>query len=86
MGGEGEKREEIEDAKKGGAKILPVMNDALGKPPYLCGDQPTLADLAAASNIAYLDMCKYDLSPYPMVVKWYGGMKARPSFTKTAPQ
>ncbi|HEU5338581.1 MAG TPA: glutathione S-transferase family protein [Sulfuricaulis sp.] len=76
----------IEDAKKWLAKILPVMDGELAKCKYMCGDQPTLADLAAVTNIAYLEMCKYDLGAYPAITKWYGDMKARPSFTKTAPQ
>ncbi|MBI5782603.1 MAG: glutathione S-transferase family protein [Gammaproteobacteria bacterium] len=80
------KPEAIEDGKKWLAKILPVMDGALARNKYLCGDQPTLADLAAATNIAYLEMCKYDLGPYPAVSKWYDAMKTRPSFTKTAPK
>lgn len=76
----------IEDAKKWLAKILPVMNGELSKRPYLCGDQPTLADLAAVTNLAYLEMCQFDLSPYPAVMKWFNGIKSRPSYTKTAPK
>lgn len=76
----------IADGKKWLEKIFPVMEATLQKQPYLCGAQPTLPDLAAATSMAYLEMCQYDLSPYPAVVKWYGAMKARPSFAKTAPQ
>ncbi|MHB8534998.1 MAG: glutathione S-transferase family protein [Sulfuricaulis sp.] len=76
----------IEDAKKWLVKILPMMDGELKKRKYLCSDQPTLADIAASTNIAYLEMCQYDLGPYPAVSKWYGAMKARPSFTKTAPK
>ena len=38
------------------------------------------------TNLAYLEMCQYDLSPYPAVIKWYGVMKDRPNFDKTAPK
>lgn len=76
----------IEDGKKWLAKILPVMDAELGKRQYLCGDQPTLADLAAATNLAYLEMCQFDLDAYPSVTKWFKGIKARPSFVKTAPK
>jgi glutathione S-transferase len=62
------------------------MDSELSKRKYLCGDQPTVADLAAATNIAYLEMCKQDLGPYPAVTKWFGAMKGRPSFAKTAPK
>ena len=76
----------IEDAKKWLIKILPVLESVLGRQTYICGDQPTLADLAVVTNIAYLETCNYDLNSYPAVVKWFGGMKARPSFTKTVPK
>ncbi|MCR4346085.1 MAG: glutathione S-transferase family protein [Sulfuricaulis sp.] len=76
----------IEDAKKWLLKILPMMDGELKQRKYLCGDQPTVADIAAATNLAYLEMCQYDLGTYPAVTKWFGGMKARPSFTKTIPK
>lgn len=76
----------IEDARKWLLKILAVMDAELSKRNYLCGDEPTIADIAAATNIAFLEMCKHDLAPYPAVTKWYGAMKARPSFAKTAPK
>lgn len=75
----------IESAKKWLEKILPVMDSTLSKSKYLCGDALTLADLAAVTNIAYLEMCKYDLSAYPHVNKWYEAIKQRPSFAATAP-
>jgi glutathione S-transferase len=74
----------VADARKWLEKILPVMDAVLQKQPYLCGAGPTLPDLSAATNMAYLEMCRYDLSPYPAVIRWYEAMKARPSFSKTA--
>jgi len=84
----GDKRNDqaIEDAKKWLEKIFPVMDAELKNRSYLSGDQPTLADLAAASNLAYLEMCQYDLKPYSAITRWYDAMKKRPSFAKTAPQ
>lgn len=84
----GDKRNDqaIEDAKTWLAKILPVMDGVLGKQPFLCGAAITLADLAVATNIAYLEHCQYDLGPYPAVRRWYGAMKNRPSFAKTVPK
>jgi glutathione S-transferase len=76
----------IADGKKWLEKILPVMEAALHRQPYLCGAQPTLPDLSAAANVAYLEMCRYDFGPYPAIAKWYAGMKTRPSFAKTAVQ
>ncbi|MBL0121684.1 MAG: glutathione S-transferase family protein [Betaproteobacteria bacterium] len=84
----GDKRnvQSIEDGKKWLLKILPVMNSALDARSYLCGDQITLADLAAATNIAYLEACQYDFGPYPAIQRWFDSIKARPSFGKTAPK
>ncbi len=84
----GDKRNDqsIEDGKKWLLKILPVMNSVLDTRPYLCDGQITLADLAAATNIAYLEACQYDFSPYPAIQRWYHAIKARPSFAKTAPR
>ena len=76
----------IEDAKKWLLKILPVLNSALDARPYLCGEQITLADLAIATNLAYLETCQYDLATYPAAQRWYHAIKARPSFAKTAPK
>jgi len=84
----GDKRNDkaIEDAMKWLEKILPVLEDELKQRSYIGGDQPDLADIAVATNLSYLEMCKYDLTPYPTVTRWYERMKNRPSFTKTAPQ
>ena len=83
----GDKRNDraIEDGKKWLEKILPVMDSVLAKRKYLCGDQPMLPDLAVVTNLAYLEMCQCNLSLYPAVTEWYGAMKDRPSFAKTAP-
>lgn len=83
--GESRSDQAIESGKKWLEKILPVMDGALSEQPYLCGDKVTLADLAASTNLAYLEMCHHDFKPYPGVVKWYEAMKKRPSFAKTAP-
>ena len=84
----GDKRNDkaIEDAKTWLEKILPVLEDALKQHSYLGGNQPNLADIAVATNLAYLEACEYDLKPYPVVARWYDSMKKRPSFAKTAPK
>lgn len=76
----------IADGKKWLLKILPVMEDALTRYPHLCGENITLADLAVVSNIAYLEACQHDFTPYPAIRRWYDAMKARPSFAATAPK
>lgn len=83
--GDNADKQAIEDGKAWLLKILPVMDAALSKQPYLCGSHPTLADLAAATNMAYLEMCQCGTEKYPAIGKWYGLIKQRPSFAKTAP-
>lgn len=83
----GDKRNDkaIEDARKWLEKILPVLDGELKLRAFLGGGQPNLADIAVATNLAYLEACEYDLKPYLAVARWYDGMKKRPSFAKTAP-
>lgn len=84
----GDKRDEraIEFAKKWLLQILPVMDGVLARQPYLCGERITLADLAAVTNVWYLETCQHDLAPYPNVGRWYAALKTRPSFSKTMPK
>jgi glutathione S-transferase len=83
----GDKRDDaaIEKARGWLKRILPVMETALAKQPYLCGKDMTLADIAIAPTVAYLEICQYDLNPYPSIRRWYEAIKQRPSFAKTAP-
>jgi len=37
---------------------------------FLCGDEMSIADLAACSEIIQLHMVKFDFSPYPKLTKW----------------
>ncbi len=84
--GDNRNEQSIEDAKKWLLKILPVLNSVLETRAHLCGEQITLADLAIATNIAYLEACQYDFSAYPAIQPWYQAIKARPSFAKTVPK
>jgi glutathione S-transferase len=84
----GDRRDDraIEFARKWLLKILPVMDGALADRPWLCGEAITLADIAAVTNVWYLEHCRHDLTPYPNVGRWYAAMKARSSFSKTTPK
>ncbi len=78
-------RDAIASGHKALEKIMPVLDQALGASGWLVGDRPTLADLAVATNVAYLEVCRFDLQAFPAVSKWYESMKGRPSFVRTAP-
>jgi len=71
-------------AKKSLEKVLPVLERALQSEHYLSGPEPTISDLSIVSTVSHLEMCNHDLSSYPAIGKWYGNMKRRPSFAKTA--
>lgn len=79
-------QQKIEEGKTRLEKVLPVLEGGLSAQPYVCGSQPTLADLAAAPNFAYLEMCQYDMGTYPAISAWYDSMKSRNSFAATAPK
>lgn len=75
----------IAHGKKWLEKIFPIMEAELKKHTHLGADHPTLSDLAATTNLMCLEMCQYDLKPYPHIARWYDNMKTRPSFAKLAP-
>lgn len=52
----------------------------LAEGPYLCGADPTIADLMGASYVTLGDWIGYDFAPYPKVVRWLDAMRARPSW------
>lgn len=85
LGDKGDKQK-IEEGKTMLEKVLPVLESALGAQSYIGGNQPTLADLAAVPNFAFLEMCRYDFGHYPAINAWYGAMKRRNSFAATAPK
>jgi glutathione S-transferase len=84
--GEHRNQHTIDDAHKWLAKILPILDHALGKQDYICGSQITLADLGNLPSMAYLDMCQYDFSSHAAISAWYDRIKQRPSFAATSPK
>jgi len=66
------------------ADLLPVLNDALATNTYLTGDTPTIADIAAASNITHLALA--DAAPeHEHIVAWVRRVCRLPGFQKTLP-
>lgn len=85
LGDKGEKHK-IEESKQALTNILPILEKTLSAHSYICGNQPTLVDLAFLPNIAALEMCRQDLSEYTSISAWYNKMKNRKSFQATSPQ
>ncbi|TSA14712.1 MAG: glutathione S-transferase family protein [Betaproteobacteria bacterium] len=49
---------------------------------YLCGDMISIADYQGAAFVALAESIRSDLSAYPNVKRWLGGMKALKSWKK----
>lgn len=75
----------IESGKAALEKIMPILDGALHATGWMAEERPTLCDIAAATNVAYLELCAYDLDAYPAVLAWHARLNERESFRKTAP-
>lgn len=66
------------------ADLLPVMNDTLAQQAYLTGDTPTIADIAAATNITHLALA--DAAPeHEHIAAWIRRVCRLSGFQKTLP-
>jgi len=63
-------------------KLLKMMEQALGRGPWLAGEQFSLADAAVIPYILRLDLLKLKRLLSPTVEGWYQRMRARPSVKK----
>ena len=71
----------IRAAKKNLLYHLDYIQHLTKKTPYLCGDEPMLADFAAASHLSVLDYIDdIDWQGHNSVKQWYSLIKSRPSF------
>jgi glutathione S-transferase len=60
-------------------KVLPVLDGALAKSPYLLGDRFTVADLNVASIVSGAKAAGLDLSAVPNVKRWLSDCLRRPA-------
>ncbi|MNN40666.1 Disulfide-bond oxidoreductase YfcG [compost metagenome] len=60
--------------------LLKVMDQELANDPYLVGDQPTIADVAAYSYIAHAPEGNVSLANYANVQAWLARIEALPGF------
>jgi glutathione S-transferase len=66
-------------------ELMPILDAGLQGQEFLAGDQPTIADLAIASNITHLAWA--NATPdQPDIVSWLDRMCAIEGFSKTLPQ
>jgi glutathione S-transferase len=60
----------IAEAMHKGHAAFVVMEQQLGKTPFLVGETPTIADLALFAYTDVADEGGYSLSPYPAITRW----------------
>lgn len=69
-----------EDAISRAHNLLKVMEQELGKTPYLAGDEPTIADVSAYSYIAHAPEGNVSLDDYANVRAWLARVEGLPNF------
>lgn len=67
-------------------RILPELETRLERHDYLGGTAPTLADIAVASSVAYLELAGMTLQEQPMAQGWWQRFRARASWSATHPE
>lgn len=65
---------------------LAVLDAHLDGKRFVVGEHFTVADIAIAESVGVADFAGVDLTPYPHVRAWFGGLAERPAFKKTRPQ
>ncbi|MGF1544505.1 MAG: glutathione S-transferase family protein [Parvularculaceae bacterium] len=66
----------IEEGRQFLAGLLPVIDERLAGTAHLCGDAPTLADIAMLAAVEPFDMIAVSFDPYPNVEKWRDALMA----------
>lgn len=65
-------------------RILPELDLALRDAPYVCGSQPTLADIAITVSADELHMAQFPLAEFHAMFRWHQAMQAREACARTA--
>ncbi|HEX2797851.1 MAG TPA: glutathione S-transferase family protein [Immundisolibacter sp.] len=64
--------------------ILPELDMELKAAPFVCGQHPTLADIAIFTSVDYLRLAGFDLAPFGTLVAWFEACAARPAWASSA--
>lgn len=56
--------------------------DLIGKNPYLCGNEITIADYLGTAFLSIGELLRCNFSAYPNIARWLNTMKARPNWAK----
>lgn len=71
---------DIEAATRRAERLFSVMETELSTRPWLCGESPTIADIAGYSYIARAPEGGIVLDPYPSIRAWLARIEALPQF------
>ncbi len=70
----------LEEARIRGTTSLTIMEQQLSGQDWLCGETPTIADVACFPYIALAPMGDISLEPYPAVQAWIARFKKLPGY------
>jgi glutathione S-transferase len=59
---------------------LAVLDSHLAQGNYLCAAEPTIADLFCYGDVAFAEICAFDLDRWPNVTKWARRVMLLPAF------
>lgn len=71
-----------EEGKKDLAACMKIVDDQLGKSPYLVGDSYTLADTHLHAYLDWIRFLQFDFTPYKNLNAWAERCAARPVYKK----
>ena len=72
--------EAAENARGRLATNLKVLDDRIGKGPFVAGERPSIADCTLLAALDFANFAGAPLDPaHKNVVRWYAGFKERPS-------
>lgn len=72
----------IEEAKGWLDKQFPLIESALGKATYLCGEELSIADIFAYCYFTIHEDTSISLDDYPSIQRWYKLISDRPAIQK----
>ena len=79
----GRMKQSPEAAENGRARLannLKVLDDRIGKGPFVAGERPSIADCTLLAALDFGNFAGVSLDPaYKNVTRWYAGFKERPS-------
>ena len=59
---------------------MAALDTHLASSNYLCAAEPTIADLFCYGDVAFAEICAFDLNRWPNVARWADRIKSLPGF------